>query len=244
MTATLHIVIPMAGNGSRFRDAGYERPKPFIEVNGMPMIGRVLENVRVAGAKIWLIAREEDLVREADAAADLRARYGVEFILLDKVTEGAACTILFARAHIHNDVPLLLANSDQLVDIPMQDFVDDMHRRKLDGSIMTFHEPGLHPKWSYARTGTDGLVEEVREKNAISHDATVGIYLFSKGRYFVEAAVDMIIRNDRTKGEFYTCPVYNYMVAAGRRVGIYPVAEQDMHGLGTPEDLERFLHGR
>ena len=36
----INIVIPMAGLGSRFSKAGYEKPKPFIDVNGKPMIHR------------------------------------------------------------------------------------------------------------------------------------------------------------------------------------------------------------
>ena len=87
--------------------------------------------------------------------------------------------------------------------------------RDLDGSILVFREPGRSPKWSYAKTDDQQIVVEVKEKVAISDLATVGIYFFSKASSFFDAAVDMIARNDRVNSEFYTCPVYNYMIAAG-----------------------------
>jgi hypothetical protein len=82
------------------------------------------------------------------------------------------------------------------------------------------------------------------EKKPISDLATVGIYLFRRGSDFVRAAVDMIARNDRVQNEFYTCPVYNYMLAQGARIGVYEVPASAMHGLGTPEDLDAYLARR
>ena len=149
--------------------------------------------------------------------------------------------MLFARRYINNDDPLLIANSDQLVDISMQSFIDDCFSRKLDGSILCFKDPELNPKWSFAKTNEEGLVTEVQEKKAISEFATVGIYLFSKGKSFVDGAVDMIINNDRVNNEFYTCPVYNYAIEKGAKIGIYNINPSEMHGLGTPEDLTVFL---
>ncbi len=51
----------------------------------------------------------------------------------------------------------------------------------------------------------------------------------------------MIAYNDRTNNEFYTAPAYNYMIKAGAGLGIYEIEESQMHGIGTPEDLEKYL---
>jgi len=158
------------------------------------------------------------------------------------LTEGTACTVLYARQFINNDDPLLIANSDQLVDIKLADLVNDCQQRSLDGSIMTFVEPSGDTKWSYARIDEKGIVQEVREKEAISEYATVGIYLYSKGRYFVDAAIDMIIERDTIKGEYYTCPTYNYLVKEKLSVGIYNIEYPQMHGLGTPDDLNQYIN--
>lgn len=106
---------------------------------------------------------------------------------------------------------------------------------------LTFIDEKRDPKWSFAKLNSKKLVEEVQEKKAISEYATVGLYYFSQGRSFVNAAIDMIVANDRVNGEFYTCPVYNYCIAAGQQIGIYNINPESMHGLGTPEDLNSFI---
>ncbi len=237
----MNIVIPMAGAGSRFVAAGYKKPKPFIDVAGKPMIVRVLENLACPKANFYLIARKEHVEAERELAGKIQKEFKATFILIDKLTEGAVCTVLHARKYINNDLPLLLANSDQLVDIAFGDFAGDCFSRKLDGSIMTFIDRHRDPKWSFAKVDDNGFVTEAREKVAISQYATVGAYLYSKGRYFVDAAIDMLAANDRVNNEFYVCPTYNYAVGEGKKIGIYNINFEQMHGMGTPEDLNAYL---
>jgi dTDP-glucose pyrophosphorylase len=236
----LNIVIPMAGAGSRFAQAGYDKPKPFIDVGGHPMIECVLANLQLPDARFILIVRGEHLRQETTYFDSLRHKYPVALVTVDRLTEGACCTILLAARLINNDEPLLLANSDQLVDMHIGDFIADADHRRLDGSILTFYADD--EKWSYAKTDEHGLVTEVKEKQVISDQATVGIYYFARGKDFVQFAAEMIAHNDRVNGEFYTCPVYNYAIKGGRKIGIYEISVSQMHGLGTPEDLREYLH--
>ncbi|EHP8178852.1 glycosyltransferase family 2 protein, partial [Campylobacter jejuni] len=235
----MNIVIPMTGLGSRFAKAGFDKPKPFIDVLDKPMIVRVLENLKYKDARYILIARKEHLTKEKKLVDEIKNNFNVEFIPIDKLTEGTACTVLYARKYINNDMPLMIANSDQIVDINIADFINDSFKRGLDGSILTFIDKEKNPKWSFAKLNND-LVVEVKEKEAITEFATVGIYFFNKGKIFVESAIDMIIENDRVNNEFYTCPVYNYAIKSGAKIGIYNIDFSKMHGIGTPEDLEIF----
>jgi len=237
----MNIVIPMAGQGSRFAKAGYEKPKPFIDVNGKPMIVRVLENLAYPDARYILIAREEHMNKEKDLVAQIEKEFNATFVTIDKLTEGTACTVLYARKYINNDEPLLIANSDQIVDINIVDFINDCSTRSLDGSILTFIDKYSDPKWSFAKLDENNLVIEVKEKVVISEFATVGIYLFSKGKKFVDASIDMIIENERVNNEFYTCPAYNYSIKDGSKIGIYNIEFNQMHGIGTPDDLNIYL---
>jgi len=238
--ASINIVIPAAGEGSRFANVGYSAPKPFIDVLGKSMIERVIDNVAVTNARLTLLLRQDHLDKhEASIGQALR---GATIVPVAQLTEGTACTLLLARRQFDTDAPLLVANSDQLVDFDCQDFVDDAIRRGLDGSILVFRDAERNPKWSFAALDENGLVTEVAEKKAISDLATVGIYLFMSGSEFVRAAIDMIACNDRVNNEFYTCPIYNYMIRNGSRIGVYEVAPSAMSGLGTPEDLS--LHIR
>jgi dTDP-glucose pyrophosphorylase len=237
----INIVVPMAGMGSRFASVGYEKPKPFIDVNGRPMIVRVLDNLYYPNANYILIGRKEHLEKEKDLVDQIKREYNATFIGIEKLTEGTACTILYAREIINNNLPLLIANSDQIVDISIVEFIDDFMDRKLDGSILTFKDYERNPKWSFAKLNQNNFVVEVKEKEVISDFATVGIYLFKYGSNFVNSAIDMIIENNRVNNEFYTCPTYNYMIRSGAKVGTYNIEMEMMHGIGTPEDLNIFL---
>ncbi|HEG5396488.1 TPA: glycosyltransferase family 2 protein [Campylobacter coli] len=236
----MNVVIPMAGLGSRFAKAGFIKPKPFIDVLGKPMIVRVLENLYIPNANYILIARKEHLESEKVLVETIKSKFNAYFINIDKLTEGTACTILYAKKMIDNEMPLMIANSDQIVDIDINEYIKDCTERRLDGSILTFVDKEKNPKWSFAKLDSDGTVEYVKEKEVISDIATVGIYYFSKGNIFVDSAISMIIQNDRVNGEFYTCPVYNYAIKNGAKVGIYNIDFKQMHGIGTPEDLQKY----
>ena len=240
----VNIVIPMAGEGSRFVKAGYDKPKPFINVLGKPMIVHVIENLKCPNSNYILIARKDHLKRENEAVKKISDKYNVTFIGIDRLTEGTACTILYAKKFIDNNDQLLIANSDQIVDIDIEKFISDSKKRNLDGSILTFHDDELNPKWSFAKINNHGIVTAVKEKEAISNNATVGIYLYNKGLDYVSAAVQMIIENDRINNEFYTCPTYNYAIAMGKKIGIYDIPAKAMHGIGTPEDLNKFIRSK
>jgi NDP-sugar pyrophosphorylase family protein len=239
----VNIIIPAAGEGSRFEKAGWKKPKPFIDVEGRPMLNHVIDNVVPHGSKATLLLRKSHIQAHPNIVKNLES-VGANIIPIENLTEGTACTVLLARKVFDNDSPMIVANSDQLVNFNVSDYVLDCINRGLDGSILVFRDPSQDPKWSYAKVDGQELVTEVAEKNAISDLATVGVYLFRRGRDFVSAAADMVAANDRVNGEFYTCPVYNYMIANGARIGVYEVAMEEMFGLGTPDDLERFLDNR
>ncbi len=235
------VLIPMAGAGSRFVDAGYKEPKPFIDVKGMTMVERVMDNLRVADGHNVLIAQSEHLQAYPDMVDMLEQKWKASFVPITGLTQGAACTALCAHRKIDWRAPLLLANCDQIVDFDANAFVADCRQRQLDGSILVFRDEARDPKWSFARVSDNGLVTQVREKQPISDLATVGIYLFMSAGDFFAAAMDMIVKEDRTNNEFYVCPVYNHAIAAGCHIGVYEVPASAMHGLGAPQDLKRHI---
>ena len=160
-----------------------------------------------------------------------------KIIELDHVTEGAACTTLLAKKYINNSDPLLIANSDQYIKWNSSKVIYDINSKNLDGAILTFE--AIHPKWSYAKCDEKDFVTEVAEKKVISKNATVGVYFWKHGSDYVRSAENMIKKNVRVNNEFYVCPVYNEFLLSKKKIKIYNVEE--MHGLGTPEDLNNFL---
>lgn len=234
----LNIVVPMAGRGSRFFDAGYEMPKPLIDINGHPMIEYVVKNITPNQDHRFIFICQEEHIQKYHLDITLNAiAPGCTIIPITYITEGAACTVLLAEQYINVEAPLMIANSDQYVDVDINDYVDSI--RENDGLIMTM--PANHPKWSYIQFDTQGYVTLVREKEVISNEATVGIYNFARGSEFVEFAHQMIRKNIRVNNEFYVAPIYNEMIAAGKKIVFKNVGDK-MHGLGVPEDLEKFLN--
>lgn len=236
-TYDLNILVPMAGAGKRFRDAGYDVPKFMIDVVGQPMIARVIANMP-KGRFIFLVQREH---LEKFPVETLLEEYapGSAIIPVDGLTEGAACTCLLARDLIDSDRPLLIANCDQLMGWDPDHFIGTVGSD--DGAILTFTSNS--PKNSYVNV-CDGFVTEVAEKDVISDIATCGVYYYRKGKYFVEGALEMISKGIRTNGEFYVAPAYNEILDWAR-VSIYWVDAH--HPIGTPEDLTVYLeevHGR
>ena len=111
----MNIVIPMAGAGSRFESAGYTFPKPLIEVEGQPMIHKVVNNLNIQGRYIFLVQKAHYEKYNLENLLNMISP-GCEIIQLEGLTEGAACTVLTARDHIDNDEPLVIANSDQYIE--------------------------------------------------------------------------------------------------------------------------------
>jgi HAD superfamily hydrolase (TIGR01509 family) len=232
----LNILIPMAGAGSRFEQAGYTFPKPLIEVNGKPMIQVVVENLNIDANYIYVVQKSHREKYNLDTMLNLITP-GCKIVEVDGLTEGAACTALLAKDFINNDSPLFFANSDQFVEWDSNEFMYKMQESNCDGGIVTFK--ATHPKWSFARIDDNGFVTEVAEKNPISDNATVGYYYWKHGSDFVKFAEQMIERNIRVNNEFYVCPVFNQAIEDCKKIRIFE--SEKMWGLGTPEDLKFYL---
>lgn len=238
----LTIVIPMAGRGSRFADAGYALPKPLLPIHGVAMIEVVVRNLAPSEpARFVFLCQREHLSGYGFEDSLRTAAPGCVIVPIDEVTEGAACTVLLAQDAIDPDDVLVIANSDQWVDHQIDAHLAGLRGDRLDGRIMTM--TAHDPKWSFVELDAASRVTNVVEKVVVSDEATVGIYTFARGGDFLRAAKAMIAAGERVNGEFYVAPVYNRLIAEGAAVGIDNVgAEGDgMYGLGIPSDYEAFL---
>ena len=237
--SSMNILIPMAGQGSRFEKQGYTFPKPLIEVKGKPMIQVVVENLNIKAKYTFIVQKNHYEKYNLKYLLNLIAP-NCNIVEVDGITEGAACTTLLAKKFIDNHEPLLIANSDQFVEWNSSGVLYEFFNSGADGGILTF--PACHPKWSYAKLNKKGFVSEVAEKRPISNNATVGIYWWRKGSDYVKYAEQMIKKNIRTNNEFYVCPAFNEAILARKKVVIKEIEKECMWGIGTPEDLNYFLN--
>ena len=232
----LNILVPMAGAGSRFEQAGYLKPKPLIDVNGRLMIDVVVQNLNINANYIFIVQSSHRFKYNLDDVLTKIAP-NCKIIEVEKVTEGAACTTLLASSLINNEDSLIIANSDQFVVWDSVKFLYNAKQEDCDGSIVTFNS--TEPKWSFVRSNKKTVVE-VAEKKPISDEATAGIYFWKHGKDYVKYAKQMIEKNIRVNGEFYVCPVFNEAILDNKRFITFPI--ERMYGLGTPEDLTAFLN--
>jgi NDP-sugar pyrophosphorylase family protein len=234
----IRIVVPMGGEGRQFAERGYTFPKPLVEVAGQPLCELVVRNLTPDQPHQFVFICRADHVQKYALGDVLRlAAPGCQVITMAKPTAGALCSVLLGLEHLQCDDELVIANADQWIDVSIDAFVAAARASNWDGGIMTF--PNSHPRWSYARIEGDQVVA-VAEKQPISRNATVGIYYFRRGMDFVQAAERMLLKHASVGGEYYVAPVFNEFILEGKRVGHFPIAATEMHGLGTPEEVERF----
>lgn len=222
----------MSGLGTRFYDSEFDRPKPFIEVNGKEMYLRAAHNC--GGDRFIFVVQKENSVKFG-MQEKVFSEFGSSVIIeLDGVTSGPAVSALKALEWIDNDSELLIINSDQEL---LWDFDDFINKARLsDGCVVVVPREGN--RWSFARE-EDGIVTVIAEKNQISNNALCGIHYFKKGSDFVKYSRRMLEDDNKINNEFYVSNVYNYAIEDGKVITTYQA--DDMLDYGTPESLRVYL---
>ena len=230
-----NLLIPVAGKAQRFADVGYSMPKPLIMAKTKQIIDWALSSINTEECNL-IFAVRLDHINNFSIDTILKNKFGddITIVVVDHDTDGSVSTCLLAREHINNEAPLLIYTPDVYFEKtfdPKNIPIDS------DGFLLTFKANS--PAHSYLKLDQKGLVEKAAEKEVISNNAAVGLYYFKTGKSFVNYADWMIENNERTKNEFYICPLYNYLIKDGLKVRISQVDK--MHVLGTPEELNFFV---
>jgi dTDP-glucose pyrophosphorylase len=233
------ILITMAGLGSRFRQVGYKVPKYMIEVKGKTLFEWSLvslENFKQPENQYIFIVRKED-----DAKVFLEQKctnigiHNFTVLELEAMTDGQATTAILAQNLWDKDSELLIYNIDTYVEM------GEMRPEQIkgDGFIPCFHAPGNH--WSFVKLDDKGNAVEVREKQRISDNCTLGAYYFKTCSLYEKLYNEYYGEGGNMEcGEKYIAPLYNYLISKGGQINISVVDFNKVHVLGTPEELEIF----
>lgn len=233
----MNIVIPMAGLGTRFKNEGFDLPKPIIEVNGKTLIEHSVSTLGIEGKYIFITRRFENPNWNKILTEKLKELYSdlVE-IILENPTRGAAETALFAKSYIDNNEPLIITNCDQITDWDQNDFYNFISNPNIDGAVVTY--PSNNPKNSFAVV-EDGFITKMVEKDPVSNDALIGVHYWKRGSDFVKSAKELL--NDFQnigRPECYISETYNYLISKGALIKNYHIGENQYISLGTPYDLK------
>jgi len=227
-----NILVPMAGLGSRFIKEGFKVPKQLINIKDKHLIDISLDCLNYEDCNLIFVVRDET-VYNFHIDELLKKKFGddIKIVVLDKLTDGSVCSCLYAEEYIDNDAPLVI----HTLDIEFRPVFDPhtMNDLDADGLLLTFKSNSAN--YSYADVDDDGYVKRTAEKKAISSNACVGIYGFKKGSDFCKYAREMIIKDIRTKNEFYIAPLYNLLVDDDKKIVTSDVDK--MHVFGTPDEF-------
>lgn len=235
----INILIPLAGKNNFFPESEFPYPKPLIEINGKTMIEHVINNFATITADkqyIFIVNTEECKKYHLDNVLNLLTDNQCKIIKIDRETKGAACSALMAIESINHDIPLIIANADQVFEDNIDEFLKKM--ADYDAGVLSFES--VHPRWSYARVDQENLITETAEKRPISKHAIAGLYYFSKGSDFVISAMQMIKKDANVNGLYFIAPVLNEMVLANKKMTIVPIKNSRYHTFYTPTKIQEF----
>lgn len=241
----LQIVVPMAGEGRRFAEAGYTTPKPLIPVGRVPMVVRAVQELPAAQRVVFVVRREH--VQEHQVDRVLREHLpNARIVVVDRLTDGQAVTVRQAAEALEPDWPVIVAACDNTHLYDRPSLLARMADPAVECLIWTYrHDPRVlvNPR-QHGWVRTDGeRVVEVSCKTPLSDrplddHATSGFFSFHTAGQMIDAIDRTIAAGLRVNNEFYMDVVPNVLVADGRRVEVFEVGKYI--GWGTPADLDDF----
>ncbi len=238
----INVIIPSGGLGTRFNNTEFTELKPFIKFFDKTMFEHIIEslNSKKYNVNYHIIIQEKFKNLYIEDIKRIEKNYNANFHYINLLTEGTTSTALFLYDLINNDDFTLLMNCDQLIDVTLDEYIDKHIDMNSDGSLLVFDEGGVSKKWSFVDE-KNNVVYRVVAKDNISSSAVCGWYAWSKGSDFVKYGIQQIINLDKVNGEYYLCPVFNYAIKDNKKITCIKIKKEQMHGLGTPEDLREYI---
>ena len=240
----LNFIIPMGGEGKRFKNSKFNKPKFMIETKNKTLLEWAIQSLPLDFAhKIFFIIRKNDeqnfRVKEfiKKIMKEKFSNIKFEILLLSKNTRGQAETVLNCKKYINNDRGLLIFNNDTYFkSTRLKSRLLSMRNQNIDGILGIFNSN--NPEYSFVKIDNENKVIKTKEKKVISNFASTGMYIFSKGSDFIKSVEYAIEEEILSKNEFYISELYNILIKEGKKFTV-DIADEFVT-LGTPEDIKKF----
>jgi len=240
----LNFIIPMGGEGKRFKNSKFNKPKFMIETKNKTLLEWAIQSLPLDFAhKIFFIIRKNDeqnfRVKEfiKKIMKEKFSNIKFEILLLSKNTRGQAETVLNCKKYINNDRGLLIFNNDTYFkSTRLKSRLLSMKNQNIDGILGIFNSN--NPEYSFVKIDNENKVIKTKEKKVISNFASTGMYIFSKGSDFIKSVEYAIEEEILSKNEFYISELYNILIKEGKKFTV-DIADEFVT-LGTPEDIKKF----
>ena len=232
----INVLLPSMGTSAFFKDAYF--PKPLTEIKGKTMLEMVVDDYKSLNPKNYVfVFSDEDCKKfHLDSSAKILTPAS-RVIKLSNQTAGALCTCLMAVEYINDDTPLIIANSDQIIETDYTKVIEHFNSINADAGVITF--PNIHPRWSYARKVGEEVVE-VAEKRPLSKDAIAGFYYFKKGSDFVQAAKNAMMKQNNLDGRYYISASINELILLGKKVGYFDIEKEQYKSFYSPAKIKEY----
>ncbi|MBM4318087.1 MAG: hypothetical protein FJ116_11500 [Deltaproteobacteria bacterium] len=246
MTKPIQLLIPMSGQGNRYREAGYTQPKPLIPVNGVPMISRLLENFPESWKTVFVMAENH---RNTELPAVLsKERPQAKQIFIEKHTQGPSFAALKGLEVLDPDAPVLLSYCDYAMVWDSARFARFVEESQCEACVISYRGYHAHYRSSlqYAYSRLEGeRVVEVKEKGSFTSNrenefASSGGYYFKSGKLLKEAIEFQIAQNLQLNGEFYSSLTVEALLRKNPKSHVRVFEIPGFFQWGTPEDLQIF----
>lgn len=236
----MNFLITMAGEGRRFREAGFRLPKMLIKAKSKTLLEWSVDSLPLSLCNRLIFVAQLEHEENFSLSDKIKAIYShrvksLHFVFIEKLTRGQSETAYLAKDVVDPSEPLLIFNID--TQFASSTLERNLLLKNVDGVLGSFHS--VEKRFSFAALDDKGYVKKTAEKEVISTNALTGLYHFTSPSDFFEAAESAFEKNELTNGEFYIAPLYNHLVAKGKKL-IVDVADE-VNILGTPDELKLFL---
>ena len=234
------LVLPMSGPSLYSTAGGYSYPKLLTEVHGKTLLEYALqpfsESIQI-NEVVALVPKKERKQNSLRDVIGFAAKKPLSLIDLNAPTGGGLCTALMAVDELGGG-EIVIASADQYLPIDLDEILNRFRNLESDAGVLTFKS--VHPKWSYAKLDERALVLQTAEKKPISDTAMAGFFYFNSAKSFVEAAKNVIRKQNSINGSYYVSSTINELILAGKKVSSLEISGENYHNFYDEHSIRAF----
>ena len=238
----MNIIIPIGGKGERFKNKGYIKPKPLIDIFEKPMIFYLLDSLNISvNDKIYIIYNP--ILENDNFTQAIKNKYPlIEFIPLTRDTSGAAETLYLGLKGMNNGINNSNKNIVLDCDTFYQEDIIDIYRNSLYNNAVFYSvKENEKPIYSYIQIDENRRITDIKEKEKISNNANTGAYCFENIVVLCNYCKYILDKKIVFNNEPYTSCVINEMIKTNNTFYGIELKDSSIVSLGTPSDVEKYL---
>lgn len=236
------VIIPMAGKGSRFSNAGYSLPKPLVKVAGKTLAEISIKTLGLPDWHFVFITRSFENSEHNEMLTEIFTKNCKSFteVRIDDEHLGAAHSALYAEKYLQLDDELIITNCDQALKWDPELFLREVRHQGAYGAVVVY--TSNDPNHSYAQIKENRIVK-LAEKEVISDTALIGVHYWKKAKDFFDTARKLLAEyKDLGYKEPYVSLTYNYLLINKPVVPYIFHGSERYYSLGTPSDIDNYLN--